>query len=66
MANADVIGYIALSTDSIELSIQEKDGDGLKAIKIKSVPALKIGKLAIDIKYEGKYYGAYLLWLALA
>jgi hypothetical protein len=63
--NADIIGYIALCADSIELSISEKKDDGFGDVKIKSIPALKIGKLAIDIRYERRYYGHYLLWLAL-
>ncbi len=63
--NEDIIGYIALCADSIELSISEKKGEGLSDVKIKSIPALKIGKLAIDIRYERRYYGHYLLWLAL-
>lgn len=71
--NENIIGYIALCADSIELSIKEKKIDGLKLKKEdtgakipKTVPALKIGKLAISIKYERQHFGAYLLWLSLA
>ncbi len=31
----------------------------------RSIPALKIGKLAINVKYERQSYGSYLLWLSL-
>jgi ribosomal protein S18 acetylase RimI-like enzyme len=65
-SNQEIIGYMAFCTDSFKLSKEEKEKIKLKRIKIESVPALKIGKLAVDIKYERKKYGFYLLWLALA
>jgi ribosomal protein S18 acetylase RimI-like enzyme len=64
--NQEIIGYMALCTDSFKLSKEEKEKARLKRIKIESVPALKIGKLAIDCRYERKKFGFYLLWLALA
>ncbi len=55
---------MALNTDSFLLDDVEKKKEGLK-IPFKSVPALKVGKLAIDIKYANKGYGSFLLWMAL-
>ena len=65
--NADIIGYITLSNDSIKLSDDEKEIHGLDSIPFRSVPALKIGQLAIDKKYREKCkgYGSYLIELAI-
>lgn len=71
--NDNIIGYIALCADCIELSISEKKRDGLRILNMltkkkipRSIPALKIGKLAINSQYEKQNYGSYLLWLSLA
>jgi ribosomal protein S18 acetylase RimI-like enzyme len=61
----DIIGYMAFCADSFKLSKEEKEKARLKRIKIELVPALKIGKLAVDCSYERKKFGFYLLWLAL-
>lgn len=50
----------------IKLSNEEKKKIKINRIKIESAPALKIGKLAVDIRHERRKYGFYLLWLALA
>ncbi|PKM79513.1 MAG: N-acetyltransferase [Firmicutes bacterium HGW-Firmicutes-14] len=62
--SADIIGYMALNSDSFRLDQDEKLKEGLD-IPYNSVPALKIGKLAIDAKYKDKPYGSFMLWLAL-
>lgn len=65
--NADVIGYMTLSNDSIKLSDNEKEIHGLDSIPFRSVPAIKIGQLATDTKYRElcKGYGSYLIELAI-
>ena len=65
--NADIIGYITLSNDSIKLSEDEKGVHGLDSIPFRSVPALKIGQLAVDKRYRKKCrgYGSYLIELAI-
>ncbi|WP_418792153.1 GNAT family N-acetyltransferase [Phosphitispora sp. TUW77] len=62
--NADIIGYIALSSDSFVLDPDEKAKEGLK-IPFNSVPALKIGKLAVSCNHKNQPYGSFLLGLAL-
>lgn len=61
---ADVVGYLALNADSFRLDKEEKQKEGL-VIPLTSVPALKIGKLAVNLKYADKDYGSYLLFMAL-
>jgi len=60
---ADVIGYIALLSDSFLLTEEEKEKEGLD-IPFATVPALKVGKLATDHRYRDKPYGSFLLWIA--
>jgi hypothetical protein len=62
--NNDIMCYMALCSDSFRLSDEEKIRMNLN-IPYKSVPALKVGKLATDIRYEGQSCGTYMLWLAL-
>lgn len=60
-----LLGYITLSTDSIKLTQKEKDGSDLADVKFCSIPAIKIGKLAInkalpdDVKRKG--FGSFLI-----
>lgn len=61
---ADIIAYMALSTDSFLLDKEEKTKEGIE-IPINSIPALKIGKLAVDYRCKDKPYGSFMLWLAL-
>jgi len=61
---ADIISYVALSTDSFLLDKEEKQRENID-IPINSIPALKIGKLAVDRHYKDKPYGSFMLWLAL-
>jgi len=61
---ADVIAYMALSTDSFLLDKEGKIKENIE-IPINSIPALKIGKLAVDLRYKDKPYGSFMLWLSL-
>jgi ribosomal protein S18 acetylase RimI-like enzyme len=61
----DVIGYIALLADAFRLDKEEKRKVGLEHIPFNSVPALKIGKLAISKNHRDYHYGSYLLELSL-
>lgn len=62
----DLIGYISLCSDAIIISQKEKSESHLEQVTFKSIPALKVGKLAVskDDKYKSKGYGAFLLYLA--
>ena len=64
--NADIIGYISLCTDSIKLSVDEKQKHGMENIELASIPSLKIGKLAVNKKYcqKTRGYGSLLIELA--
>lgn len=60
----DVLGYVALLTDSFFLDKSEKEKEGL-TIPFSSVPALKIGKLAVSKDHKGYPWGSFLLELCL-
>ncbi|MFL8618724.1 hypothetical protein Q3390_14100 [Clostridioides difficile] len=62
----NLIGYMALCSDAIKLSSSEKRNNELIKIPFASMPALKIGKLAISNKeeYKNKGYGSFLLEIA--
>lgn len=60
----DIIGYIALLTDAFLLDKEEKESLNLN-VPFSSVPAMKIGKLAISINHQEYHYGSYLLWMSL-
>jgi ribosomal protein S18 acetylase RimI-like enzyme len=59
-----VVGFMTLSIDTIRAEIMQEE-DKLKNIRIKSYPALKIARLAIDIKYERKGIGKFLVLIAI-
>lgn len=66
----DVIGYFSLCTGAISLSEDEKTQHHMGNIPFKSMPILKIGKLAVDKTYISKRnndmkinYGSYLIEL---
>lgn len=61
--NADVVGYIALCSDSFFVDKAEKEKYN---IQFSTFPALKIGKLAIDRNYLGMEYGSYMIEIAYA
>jgi hypothetical protein len=57
----DIVAYIALCDDSFTI---EKEAKEKHKFPIATLPALKIGKLAIDHRYERKKIGSYMIWLA--
>ena len=66
----ELIAYMTLSADSIKLTSEEKDNHDISKVPYASIPALKIGKLAVnkelseDIQVKG--YGSFMLELARA
>lgn len=62
--SADVIAYMTLSSDSFILDQEEKKKENID-VPFSSVPALKIGKLAVSNNYKDSPYGSYMLWIAL-
>lgn len=61
---SDIIGYFALLTDAFLLDKEEKEKLELD-IPFSSVPAMKIGKLAVSIDHQDFHYGSFLLYMAL-
>ena len=63
--NNNIIGYFSLLTDTIKLKgIKEEDVKKelkSKLPKIDEIPAIKIGRLAIDKKYTGNGLGSHIL-----
>lgn len=63
-----VLGYMTLSADSIKLKQQEKEEHCIRKAPFLTIPALKVGKLAVnreipdELKMKG--YGSFLLELA--
>lgn len=64
--NADIIAYMVLVTDSIRLSDIEKTQHNMDVIPFGAFPSLKIGKLAVDKKYQEEYKGIGSLMLEIA
>lgn len=66
----ELIGYIALANDTLRLSSREKIADGLKEVPFLSIPALKVGKLAVNKHLENwetySGMGSFLLEMAKA
>ena len=64
----EIIGYISLAADSIKLSMEEKAENNLEHVPYKSIPAIKIGKLAVNKRLseqvERKGYGSFLIGIA--
>jgi GNAT superfamily N-acetyltransferase len=60
-----LIGYITLMCDSLRLGGDLKQDFKTKNIQYKSLPALKIGRLAIDDRYQKQGFGKVLVKLAL-
>lgn len=66
----ELVAYMTLSADSIKLTNEEKDAHDISKVPYASIPALKIGKLAVNkrlsegIKIKG--YGSFMLELARA
>ncbi|MDR2542790.1 MAG: hypothetical protein LBC80_04995 [Treponema sp.] len=52
----NIAGYMALIMDSIKLSLSEKELHNLD-YPFKTIPAMKIAKLAVDLNFSEKYKG---------
>ncbi|HAV5515511.1 TPA: GNAT family N-acetyltransferase [Acinetobacter baumannii] len=60
--NDDLVGYFSISADRIELTPTEKDELYINDdIQITYFPAIKITKLAVDLKYARLGVGSYLI-----
>ena len=59
----ELVGYFTLSADSIKLAPEEKSEDNLDEVVFRSIPAIKLGKLAINQKLSSdskrKGYGSF-------
>lgn len=55
------VGYYSLLNDSIELSEKEKSLFERLGKRLRSYPAIKIGRLAVDKKYQKQGVGEFLL-----
>jgi len=64
--NADVIAYMSLSTDSIKLSPFEKDSHKIGFVNFEAIASVKIGKLAVDLKYKQRFKGIGSLMIEMA
>ncbi|MFA5745391.1 MAG: GNAT family N-acetyltransferase [archaeon] len=62
--NNYLVGYITLLCDSLRLEGDLKDSFKDKNIVYKSLPALKIGRLAVDDRYQRQGFGQILVKLA--
>lgn len=66
----ELLAYLTLSADSIKLTNEEKDLHNISKVPYASIPALKVGKLAInkevskEVKRKG--YGSFMLDMARA
>lgn len=61
----ELIGYFSLSADTVRLTIDEKTGTDLETVDFMSLPALKLGKLAVNKSLseeaQRKGYGSFIL-----
>jgi hypothetical protein len=64
--NEDVIAYMVLVSSSIKLSDDEKTQHNMDSIPFGAFPSLKIGKLAVDKKYQEAYKGIGSLMIEIA
>jgi hypothetical protein len=64
--NADVMGYMTLFSDLVKLSKEEKIEHEIINVEFMNFPALKIGKLAVDKRYEEQYKGIGTLMIQIA
>lgn len=62
--NADILGYISVCMGSFNCEKADKNKMGIGDIPFRSIPALKIGKLAVNKHYERQGWGKVLLELA--
>ena len=59
-----ILGFISLVTDTIEVKLVEKD-DGIDGYPYPRYPAIKIARLAVDKRAEGRGIGRFLLLWAI-
>lgn len=59
-----LIAYMSLNSDTIRLEDEEKEENNLNKVPFKTIPALKIGKLATNKDDAGKGYGTFLIEIA--
>lgn len=61
----ELIGYFSLSTDAVRLTMGEKEESNLSDVVFMSLPAIKLGKLAINKKLSPEAsrrgYGSFIL-----
>lgn len=61
----ELIGYFSLAADTVKLTLDEKIGNDLETVDFMSLPALKLGKLAINKDLsevsKRKGYGSFVL-----
>ena len=66
----ELLAYMTLSADSIKLTNEEKELHDIGKIPYASIPALKVGKLAVNKELTGeakrKGYGSFMLEMARA
>ncbi len=66
----ELLAYMTLSADSIKLTGEEKEVHNITKVPYASIPALKVGKLAVNKelspKAKRKGYGSFLLEMARA
>lgn len=66
----ELLAYMSLSADSIKITSDEKVQHGIEKVPYASIPALKVGKLAVNKelsdKVRRKGYGSFMLELARA
>lgn len=56
-----LVGYVSVLTDAINLEGELKAFFGSKDIHYKSLPALKIGRVAVDDRFQGRGAGTYIM-----
>ena len=66
----ELLAYMTLSADSIKLTVEEKEVHDIVKVPYASIPALKVGKLAVNKEVSQiarrKGYGSFLLEMARA
>jgi GNAT superfamily N-acetyltransferase len=53
-------GYITLTSDGLRLASSEKD----KGLRYTELPAMKLGQLGVDLRFQGRGFGAFLIGYA--
>ena len=66
----ELLAYMTLSADSIKLTIEEKEEHDISKVPYASIPAIKVGKLAVNKelsdRVKRKGYGSFMLEMARA